>query len=114
MPNVRGNTYSKNHTTLDPEEDPEFWNFSWHEMGIYDLPNCIDYILEETNETSVYYVAHTQGATALYVMLSELPQYNEKITVYAHLSPIAYIGNLKSPLFKLIALAVKLIGVSIT
>lgn len=31
--NSRGSKYSREHKTLDPNEDPEFWKFSWEEMG---------------------------------------------------------------------------------
>lgn len=30
--NARGNTYSRRHILLNPNQ-PEFWNFSWHEIG---------------------------------------------------------------------------------
>lgn len=42
--NPRGNLYSRKHKTLLPSQ-PEFWEFSFHEIGIYDIPACIDYIL---------------------------------------------------------------------
>lgn len=32
MGNARGNIFSRNHTTLDPEKG-QFWKFSWHEIG---------------------------------------------------------------------------------
>lgn len=61
--NARGNTYSRQHMTINPD-DPKFWDFSWHEVGIYDLPATIDYILEHTNQTKISYVGHSQGVTA--------------------------------------------------
>lgn len=41
--NARGNTYSKRHISLR-HDDSRFWDFSFHEMAIYDLPSEIDYI----------------------------------------------------------------------
>ena len=43
--NSRGNTYSRAHTKYDPDHDAkDFWNFSWYDMGTYDLPAVIDTI----------------------------------------------------------------------
>merc|ERR550519_2843962 len=39
--NVRGNTYSRNHTHLSADS-AEFWKFSWQEMASFDLPAMID------------------------------------------------------------------------
>ncbi|KAJ8735926.1 hypothetical protein PYW07_007546 [Mythimna separata] len=61
VPNVRGNFYSRNHTTLNPDKDSAFWDFSIDEMSIFDLPAAIDYVLLKTNETQLSYVAHSQG-----------------------------------------------------
>lgn len=77
------------HKILNPESK-EFWNFSWHEMGIYDLPAMIDYMLNATNESECYYVGHSEGTTSLLVLLSDLPQYNQKI-IQAHLMGTAVI-----------------------
>lgn len=52
MGNARGNMFSRNHTTLNPNE-PEFWKFSIHELGVIDLPAMIDYILLQTNQTQL-------------------------------------------------------------
>lgn len=61
--NARGNTYCKRHMTMHPS-DPKFWEFSWHEIGIYDIPATIDYVLQYTNQTKLSYVGHSQGVTA--------------------------------------------------
>jgi len=47
--NSRGNTYSRKHSTLNPEEE-EYWSFSWDELGKYDIPAIVDYILEKNGE----------------------------------------------------------------
>ena len=41
------------------------FDYSWHEMGVYDLPAIIDYILEVSKQHSLYYVAHSMGCTIL-------------------------------------------------
>ena len=47
--NSRGNTYSRAHTTYDPDKDEKkFWNFSWYDMGTYDLPAVFEMIEEQT------------------------------------------------------------------
>ncbi|XP_050297069.1 lipase 3-like isoform X3 [Anthonomus grandis grandis] len=53
MGNARGNTWSRNHTTLNPDKDAKFWKFSFHEIGLYDIPAMIDYALEKTGASSV-------------------------------------------------------------
>nr|AWU67119.1 putative triacylglycerol lipase [Crangon crangon] len=56
--NARGNKYSRNHTRLDPSEK-EFWQFSWEEMAQYDLPAVIDYVLDATKYSQLYYIGHS-------------------------------------------------------
>ncbi|PSN46933.1 hypothetical protein C0J52_14926 [Blattella germanica] len=98
--NARGNTYSRYHSSLDPEAR-EFWQFSWHEIGVYDLPAMIDYVLEKTSSEQIYYIGHSQGTTSFYVMTSELPEYNKKIRLMINLSPVVFMSHVKSPLMRL-------------
>ena len=43
--NSRGNTYSRANTQWDPDHNERhFWDFSWFDMGTYDLPAVIDAI----------------------------------------------------------------------
>ena len=96
IPLNRGSKHSMMHKTLNTESK-EFWNFSWHEIGVYDLPAMIDYMLNVTNETNCYYVGHSQGATVLTVLLSDLPQYNQKI-IQAHLmGTLAILKGVSNP-----------------
>lgn len=99
--NIRGNRYCRNHTYLSPEDNSEsrkkFWNFSWHEMGIYDLPAMIDHILETTGQQKVHFIGHSQGATAFVVMCAEHPKYNEKIVQANLLAPPVYLNPSPNP-----------------
>ncbi|XP_050684281.1 lipase 1-like [Leptidea sinapis] len=95
MGNARGNRHSLNHIYLNSHQ-PEFWNFTWHEIGIYDVPVLVDHVLEATNSKSLIYIGHSQGTTTFYVMASMKPQYNEKISLMISLSSVAYCTNIKS------------------
>ncbi|CAD7082798.1 unnamed protein product [Hermetia illucens] len=102
MGNARGNTYSRNHAWLTPKGS-EFWSFSWHEIGVFDLPAMIDYVLEQTRETSLHYIGHSQGTTSFFVMSSVRPEYGQKIKVMHALAPVAFMSNAPSPFFKALA-----------
>lgn len=57
---TRGDTYAMNHKKLDPIKK-EFWDFSFHELGLFDLPAMIDRVLMITNSKKLFYVGHSQG-----------------------------------------------------
>lgn len=100
--NARGTTYSRKHESLSIL-DKKYWDFSWHEIGIYDLPAMINYILKKTREKQLFYLGHSQGTTTFFVMMSELPQYQNKIKAMFAMAPIAYLGRMKSPIMLLLA-----------
>ncbi|KAL7739643.1 hypothetical protein ACLKA6_018853 [Drosophila palustris] len=90
--NARGNTYSRQHKHIHPDTS-DFWKFSWHEIGVYDLAAMLDYALEVSNSSSLHFVAHSQGTTTYFVLMSSLPWYNEKVRSVHLLAPIAYMRN---------------------
>lgn len=100
--NARGNKYSRHHEHLKPS-DGLFWDFSWHEIGLYDLPGMIDYMLNRTGNEKVIYIGHSQGTTSFFVMASLKPEYNNKTALMIALSPVAFMTNVKSPLVRLLA-----------
>lgn len=64
--NNRGNRYSLSHATLnssDPADEVAYWSFDFEEMGLYDLPAEIDYILSITGQKQLSYVGHSEGTT---------------------------------------------------
>lgn len=76
---------------------------SWHEIGIRDLPAMIDHALEITGEEKMFYLGHSQGTTAFFVMASQLPEYQSKIQTMFAMAPIAYCGRMPSPIMQLMA-----------
>ena len=63
MNNSRGNRHSRFHRYHDPDHDAEFWDFSFQELGKYDQPAVIDYILKTTGVPNLTYIGHSQGTT---------------------------------------------------
>lgn len=101
--NARGNTYGRKHKQLNPDTDAKFWEFSFHEIGMYDFPATIDYILQVTMQTNLFLIAHSVSTTSTFVMLSEKPEYNAKIKAHFSLTPGAYFKHFKSPLLYFLA-----------
>ncbi|KAL0883486.1 hypothetical protein ABMA27_016854 [Loxostege sticticalis] len=92
--NVRGNKYSRRHVKLNPDKNKKkFWNFSLNEMGMYDLPASIDFILNKTGQKKLAAIGHSQGTSSFYVLGSTRPEYNKKISVFISLAPIAYLND---------------------
>ncbi|KAL6264531.1 hypothetical protein P5V15_004638 [Pogonomyrmex californicus] len=94
--NFRGNTYSRAHVSLSPSNS-QFWNFSFHEMGIYDLPAMITYIANVTLKPLHTYIGHSMGSTASYVMAVERPEIAQMVRAIISFAPVAFIANMKSP-----------------
>lgn len=65
-----------------------------------DIPEMLDYVLNKTNQENLFYVGHSQGSTAFFVMLSERPEYNAKIKMMHAMAPVAYIDNAISPVLR--------------
>lgn len=96
MGNARGNRYSRSNVNLDVSS-AEFWDFSWHEIGLIDVPQSIDFVLGVTGEEKVHYIGHSQGTTVFWVMCIEHPEYNDKFYSANLLAPSAYMHNTRSP-----------------
>ncbi|XP_076058451.1 lipase 3-like isoform X2 [Oratosquilla oratoria] len=94
--NFRGNIYSRSHIRLDPEKT-NFWKFSLDEIGIYDLPALVQYVLDQTGQSDLYYVGHSMGTTAFFIMMHYFPHFNQKIRAMAALAPVAYVHHQRGP-----------------
>lgn len=96
--NARGNEYSRAHVNLLPE-DTKFWNFSWHEMAIFDIPAVVTYISDTTNSPGdILYVGHSMGTTMFFAFASLKPQIAAKVKAMVALAPVAFMTHLTSPI----------------
>ncbi|XP_015786241.1 lipase member K isoform X5 [Tetranychus urticae] len=96
--NSRGNGYSRNHTTLNPDKDSEFWKFTIDELIAYDTPAVIDYVLNQTGFSSLGWIGHSQGSMVMFGLLSEKPEYSAKVEPFIALAPVFYVQHLDSSL----------------
>ncbi|XP_050514665.1 uncharacterized protein LOC114329267 isoform X1 [Diabrotica virgifera virgifera] len=101
--NNRGTTWSTMHKTLDPDNDPEYYDYSFDTCGYYDLPAKIDYIIKQTGQKKIFYIGHSQGTSQFFAMAALRPEYNEKIALMTALAPVAYMTHMASPLLRLLA-----------
>ncbi|EDW76558.1 uncharacterized protein Dwil_GK14601, isoform A [Drosophila willistoni] len=102
MANCRGNTYSRSHIKYTTNH-AKFWDFTFHEMGLYDIPKTIDHILNHTNTRQLHYIGHSQGSVVFWIMASEKPEYMDKIILMQALAPVAFLKHCRSPVVNFLA-----------
>ncbi|MCD7455044.1 Lipoyl ligase [Datura stramonium] len=100
--NIRGTRYSRRHVALD-SNDSEYWNWSWDELIVHDLPAVIDFIFKQTGQ-KIHYVGHSMGTLIALASFSEGRQI-DKVKSAALLSPIAYLSHMTTALGEVAARA---------
>ncbi|KAL6417516.1 hypothetical protein ACFW04_007353 [Cataglyphis niger] len=90
--NFRGNTYSKAHISLSPS-NLTFWDFSFNEIGIYDLPAMIIFITNMRSQSLHTYIGHSMGASSFYIMASELPEIARMVQRMISLAPAPFMTH---------------------
>ncbi|WOG85707.1 hypothetical protein DCAR_0104898 [Daucus carota subsp. sativus] len=68
--NVRGTRFSKNHISENFTNSDKYWDFSFDELGKYDLHASIKFVYEETGQ-KVHYAGHSLGTTMFTVAALE-------------------------------------------
>ncbi|CAI5450057.1 unnamed protein product [Caenorhabditis angaria] len=95
MGNWRGNTYSRRHASLDPDEDKEFWDWSIDHHSKFDLPAMINHTLTHTNRENLYYVGHSLGTLAIFQKLSVDQKFGAKIAKIFALAPVGALHHMR-------------------
>jgi lysosomal acid lipase/cholesteryl ester hydrolase len=111
--NNRGNKYGRNHTTLNPEDSySEFWDFTWDEMAMFDLPSMVNYVLDATGTESISWCGHSQGTIQMFAASSSVQHKVDdaffqralkSINLFVALAPVVYVHNQGSMLLKFLA-----------
>jgi len=97
--NSRGNKHSRYHKKYLTDSF-EFWDFSFHEMGTYDLPAFLEHITKINKwSEKVIYIGHSQGTAQLFSALTHsLDYFQKKIKLFIALGPVARVYNMTSHL----------------
>jgi len=95
--NDRGNTYSRNHTSLKVS-DTKFWNFTWGDMARFDLPAEIDYVLAVSGAKTLTYLGHSQGTSVAFAGLALNQTLASKVDLYIAMAPVVFAYYVKPQL----------------
>ncbi|XP_027844376.2 gastric triacylglycerol lipase-like [Aphis gossypii] len=90
--NARGTGLSRTYSIYSkagtaPRMNKMSWDFSFHEMGIYDFPTAVDFVLNKTGRPKLDVIGYSLGATIALVGLSEKPAYNNKVDKLVLMAP---------------------------
>ena len=83
------------------------------EMSTIDLPKFIDTVLEKTGQKKLTYIGYSMGTTLSYILLSEKPEYNDKMSVVINIAPTAFFTPPFSPLVNSLLVVAEPVKVSI-
>lgn len=97
--NNRGSRYCRTADGMDPVKDKaEFFDFSFYELGKYDAPAMIDYVIKQTGQPKVAFVGHSQGTTQMFSALAENHgNLNDKLWAFVGLAPIVNLQHTTNP-----------------
>ncbi|KAG5864156.1 hypothetical protein JTB14_026012 [Gonioctena quinquepunctata] len=106
--NSRGTTLSRKHTNGSISER-DYWNFSFHEMAIYDTPQIMELISNHTNRFDIIHIGHSMGTTSsmIYSILKS-DHARKHVKGLIQLAPVVTIsklsggGQLVIPFFELL------------
>ncbi|XP_050680680.1 lipase 3-like isoform X1 [Leptidea sinapis] len=110
--NARGVANSRRHISLDPDNEQEkfeFFDITWEDIGVVDMPAMIDFILEKTNQEKLHYIGHSQGGTVFLVLNSMRPEYNDKFISAHLLAGVGYMNNFPNLAIRTLGICIDLI-----
>ena len=101
--NSRGNKYSRMHTSISPDSK-QFWDYSFQEMGRFDVKANIELALRISGQQKLTFVGHSQGTSQMFAALADPDTagfVNSKVKKYIALAPVVYLTHQTSALVSL-------------
>ena len=71
MGNSRGTEFSQGHQTLSATRHEKYWDFTYDDMGTYDIPAMFNEIKTQTGEDKIFYIGYSQGAAQMFTALAD-------------------------------------------
>lgn len=106
MTNSRGNINSYEHMEPDTHSvyspSSKYYDFTWDEMGKYDVPANLNYVLQHSEYDKAFYVGHSQGTTQFFVASDVIGGLGDKIAGFIGVGPVMYVGHMYSPFLRLL------------
>ncbi|XP_074340628.1 triacylglycerol lipase 2-like isoform X1 [Apium graveolens] len=81
----------------------DYWDFTFSEMGKYDLPANLNFVYQQTGQ-KVHYIGHSQGTTMMFAGFNEW-RVEERVKSLTMLSPAVFLNHMPFGLVKIVAKA---------
>ncbi|EGC34801.1 hypothetical protein DICPUDRAFT_34411, partial [Dictyostelium purpureum] len=95
--NSRGTLLSNEHVN-NSIFNTMYWNFTLNELAEFDIPTCIDYILDVANRKQLSYIGHSQGTSIGFIAFNSNKKLEKKVNLFIALGPVTILTH--SPIAK--------------
>ena len=95
--NSRGTKESRRHEKYNPDTSKKYWEFSFVEMGLYDLPAVIEMIQEKTGGKQIAYVGYSMGTSEMFTALAiDSEWFADRLSIFVALGPVTKVSHTES------------------
>ena len=99
--NSRGNKYSRQHTTLNPDKDAKFWDFSFFDM-IEDYKANIEFVRGQTGQSKIAVMGHSQGTSSMFSGLStQNDWFKQRVSIFIALGSVSRLDHIPNLFLRL-------------
>jgi len=99
--NNRGTANSYKHVSLNYHKK-KYWQFSFNEMGKYDVPAFLETVLNKTGVEKLTYLGHSQGTTQFWIANIFHENLAQRIESFVGFAPVMFVGHCTSDLISLL------------
>lgn len=94
LPNTRGTLYSTGHANLTID-DPEYWNFTFHEVGLYDIDAITKFVQKKTNRSDLIAIGESFATTTFLAYASLKPEESKNAyKLMIHMAMVGYMNHI--------------------